>query len=196
MLSSPVETRFKNNRESMSNIIINKQEQPNNVQLKKSHQYSQSHQILDQQIDENHFFIPKYSLRRVKYSDQNSKTAFSNYLVMKNQTIEKSLQSQLIDKYLHENSIHLHRIKPLKQIAFKELVSSSQANKKIKKQGNMNTEPNQDKKTLPVMPQSKSSQVVADLYKFTFYSPKTQENKLRLPKEFLIQPCSKKKYFI
>ncbi|CAD8067836.1 unnamed protein product [Paramecium primaurelia] len=187
-MNSSVGTKFKNNKESMSNITNNKLVHHNNVQLKKSHYYSQSQQILDQQIDENLFFIPKYTLRRVKNSEQN---------IMTNYTVEKSLQSQLISKFLNENSIQLHQIKPLKQIDIKELIqSSSKSNKKIKKQGNINTEPNQNKQTLPLMPQLKSSQIIADLYKFTFYSPKTQENKLRLPKEFQIQPCSKQKYFI
>ncbi|CAD8153375.1 unnamed protein product [Paramecium pentaurelia] len=187
MNSTPVGTRVRNNRESMSNITINKLLLPNNLKLKKSHQNTQSQQILDQQLDENVFYIPKQTLRRVKYSEQN---------IMTNSTAGKSLQSQLIGKFLNENIIKFHQIKSRKQIAIKELVSSSKTYHAIKKEGNINTEPNQDKQTLPFMPQLKSSQVIDDLYKFTFYSPKTQENKLRLPKEFQIQPCSKKKYFI
>ncbi|CAD8074570.1 unnamed protein product [Paramecium sonneborni] len=187
MNSTPVGTRIRNNRESMSNITINKLLLPNNIKLKKSHNNSQSQQILEMQIDENDFFIPKKSLRRVKYSDQN---------ILTNSITGKSLQSQLIGKFLRENNLQFHRIDSRKQITIKELVSTSKVYNVIKKDGNINTEPNSDKQTLPFMPQLKQSQVKDDLYKFTFYSPKTQENKLRLPKEFQIQPCSKKKYFI
>ncbi|CAD8070006.1 unnamed protein product [Paramecium sonneborni] len=188
MNSTSVGTSIRNNREQMSNITINKLLLPNNIILKKSHNNSQSQQILDQHLNENVFFIPKKSLRRVKYSDQN---------ILISSITGKSLQSQLIGKFLRENNIHqFHRINSRKQIAIKELVSTSKVYNFIKKDGNINTEPNSDKQNLPFKPQLKQSQVIDDQYKFTFYSPKTEENKLRLPKEFQIQPCSKKKYFI
>ncbi|CAD8145418.1 unnamed protein product [Paramecium pentaurelia] len=183
MNSTSLGTRIRNNRKSMSNLTINKLLLPTNLRNREQNYNSNNQQNSDQLIEENVFFIPKQTLRRVKYSDQNILTT------------NKSLQSQIINKYLQE-SLQFRSQCSRKQIVIKELVSPSKPFIAKRKDNVLNTEPSQEIQQQQLMPLLKSSIIHDDQYKFTFYSPKTQDHKLRLPKEFQILPCSKKRYFI
>ncbi|CAK68935.1 unnamed protein product (macronuclear) [Paramecium tetraurelia] len=186
MNSTSVGTRMWSNRKSMSNLTINKLLLPTNQKSREKNCNSNNQQISDQLIEENMFFLPKRTLRRVKHSDQN---------ILTTSVTSKSLQSQMINKYFQE-SLQFRQQQSRKEIVIKELVSPSKPFIFKRKETALNTEPCSEIQQQKLMPLLKSSINYDDQYKFTFYSPKTQDHKLRLPKEFQILPCSKKRYFI
>ncbi|CAD8076006.1 unnamed protein product [Paramecium sonneborni] len=186
MHSTSIGTRIRNNRKSMSNFTINKLLLPTKLKNPEQNCYTNNQQNSDQFIQENMFFIPKQTLTRIKYSDQK---------ILTTSATNKSLQSQLSNKYFQE-SLQFRKQSSRKQIVIKELVSPSKAYIEKRKDTVLNTEPSQEIQQQQLMPLLKSSIINDDQYKFTFYSPKSQDHKLRLPKEFQIMPCSKKRYFI